>query len=61
MSPFQADIIASILEIATDGNWPRVANGMLEKGYTPTEIILAWGSLEDLAGVSGGCPCLEDF
>jgi hypothetical protein len=60
MSPVQAEIIAALIEIATDGNWPATRNGLLDRGYTPDECVEA---IEELCNIAGISPILgqEDF
>ena len=63
MNRAQAGIIATLLEVATDGNWPRVSAEMIseERGYSPSEIVDAWSALEKEAGVHGTAPAISDF
>lgn len=57
----QASIITTLLDIATQGNWPHVAAEIQDRGYKPPEVISAWKALEELAGQSGAAPELTDF
>lgn len=46
----QADILCTLLDKATESNWPPVAEGMLEAGHEPKEIVEAATALCKLAG-----------
>ena len=48
----QAAILTTLLEVATDGNWPQVAAAIQDRGYKPAEVVEAWDALCDIAGQS---------
>lgn len=47
-----ASILATLLDYATEGNWPNVASRMVEAGYTPDEVCAAAKVVTDAAGMS---------
>lgn len=61
MTPTQANILVSLIEAATDGNWPNVRRTLVDdQGWTPREIVDAATALCKLAGMSPTIS-LEDF
>ena len=50
MTREQADILAQLIDVAIEGNWPNVADQMTQAGWTPREIAAAAKVLTDLAG-----------
>ena len=46
----QATIIMRLVDLATEGNWPQVAEGMQASGYTPEEVCEAFKLLAEEAG-----------
>lgn len=57
----QASILISLLDIATGQNWPDIVEDIKNRGMEPRDIVDAWKSLEQLAGMSGSTPTIEDF
>ena len=57
MNESQATILIRMIEIATDGNWPHTADGLIDMGYDPTEVVDACRVLSDLAHES---PFIEE-
>lgn len=55
-----ADIVLQMLEEAVEGQWPQVAAAMLEKGYTPKDVVDATGELAAVAGCDNPT-CEDDF
>ena len=45
----QACIVLDLIELGTDGNWPTVRDGMLEKGHNPGDIEMACGQVAQMA------------
>ena len=63
MTRNQASCICMLLEVATEGQWPVVAETITneEHGYTPANVISAWEELEKISGIKGTAPEPADF
>lgn len=54
MTREQADCLMQLLDISTQGNWPHIAEQITyDYGWTPEQVIDAWKTLADIAGVDG--------
>ena len=56
----QADILMSLLEYATEENWPHVASRITES-YPTEEVVRAWKALEEISSYGDMVPDAEDF
>lgn len=49
----EADCLVQLIECSTEGNWPLVADQMVnERGYSPKEVSKAVQELANQAGVA---------
>lgn len=56
MTQEQACILADMIEVSTEGCWPRVREAMLDYGWTKDEII---GAADALAAIAHRSPIIE--
>jgi len=61
LTTHQAATLMTLIECATDGNWPGTVAGLEERGYPPYDVVDAWQKLEQMAGMSGTVPEEGDF
>lgn len=62
MTRTQAECLFALLDIATEGNWPDVAEAIQSRGWTPQQVCDAWRALANDAGMAKGTtPTIEDF
>jgi len=56
----EADCLMTLLDIATENDWPRIAEKITEHAE-PKDIVRAWRGLESLAGRKNGVPDIDEF
>lgn len=56
----EASLLVQLIEVASESNWPRIRDAMLERGWQPAEIIDATNKLCRMAHISE-IICKEDF
>jgi len=57
----EAELLCSLLDISTEGNWRQVVAGVRERELPMPQLVAAWKKLERMAGLRGTVPDVGDF